>query len=259
MNRRNMIKYLTSSFTALLSGHLSAFSSKARIRVRRSQDRGQAEHGWLSSKHSFSFASYRDPKYMGFRNLRVINQDIVKPSQGFPSHGHRDMEIISYVIDGRLKHEDSRGNVAYIQPGDIQRMTAGSGILHSEYNASRSRDVHFLQIWLQPSKRNLTPGYDQKFVKDEDKKNKLSLLAGVNEGAIKLNSNAYLYSSHLEKGKKCSLKSKISDNFWIQVISGEVEVLKRRLTSGDGASIERTKLLDIQSIKDAHFIVFDLA
>src|SRR5581483_6022908 len=192
------------------------------ITIRKSGDRGHAEHGWLDSRHTFSFADYYDQDQMGFRTLRVINEDRVRPGEGFGTHPHRDMEIVSYVLEGALEHKDSLGTSSVIRPGEVQRMTAGSGVLHSEYNPSQKEPVHFLQIWILPEKKGLRPGYEQKAFPDDQRSNRLRLVASRDgrDGSLTIHQDVDLYSTLLEKGKAVSHALQPGRHAWIQVTRG---------------------------------------
>ena len=230
------------------------------ITIRRSNERGHANHGWLDTHFSFSFADYYDPEFMGFRNLRVINEDFVEPGQGFPKHGHRDMEIITYMISGELSHRDSMGNGETVHPNEVQRMTAGTGVLHSEYSSPTDR-THLLQIWILPEKRNLQPGYEQKEFPRAEKEGKLKLVAsrGGDDGSIHINQDVKLYASVLKSGDKVSLDLAEDRHAWIQLISGSLEVNGGRLEAGDGAAISEEKALTLRSLgDDSEFLLFDL-
>jgi len=229
--------------------------------VRRSNERGHAEHGWLDSFHSFSFADYHDPAHMGFGPLRVINEDRVQPGRGFGSHGHRDMEIISYVLEGGLAHRDSMGNGSVIRPGDVQRMSAGTGVVHSEANASDREPVHFLQIWIVPERRGLKPGYEQKAFAKEERKGKLRLLASRDgrEGSLTIHQDAALYGALLEKGEQVSYEPRASRHAWVQVTRGSVDLNGQRLAAGDGAAVSDERLLTLRGNEPAEVLLFDLA
>src|SRR5689334_13591218 len=218
------------------------------MEIRRSDERGHAQHGWLDSFHSFSFADYYDPKHMGFGALRVINEDRVEPGRGFGAHGHRDMEIISYVLDGGLAHKDSMGNGSTIRPGDVQRMSAGTGVTHSEFNASKSDALRFLQIWIVPSRRGLPPGYEQKTFSADDKRAKLRLVASPDgsEGSVTIHQDVLMYATVLSKGEH--VEHRIADGRfgWIQVARGSIRVSGETLAEGDGASIEGPAKLRIE-------------
>ena len=229
--------------------------------VRRAGERGHADHGWLNSWHTFSFADYHDPAHMGFRALRVINDDTVAPGGGFPRHAHRDMEIISYVLDGALAHKDSTGTKAVIRPGDVQRMSAGTGVLHSEYNASRADEVHFLQIWLQPTRTGIEPGYEQKQFTDADKRGKLVLVASpdARDGSLSINADAQVYAGILDKGDTATLAVAPGRGAWVHVARGQVRVNGEALADGDGAAFEDIGTIQLEGIDDAEVLAFDLA
>ena len=230
------------------------------INIRRSKERGHANHGWLDTYHSFSFADYYDPKFMGFRDLRVINEDYVEADQGFPTHGHRDMEIITYVIDGELSHRDSMGNGETIRPHEIQRMTAGTGVLHSEFS-SPTEKTHILQIWILPEKRDLQPGYEQTYFAPEEKQGKLKLVAsrGGEDGSVHINQDVKLYASILSAGDEISYELSTGRHSWIQLIKGELKVNGETLGSGDGVAISEEDLLSLKAAKDdTEFLLFVL-
>ncbi len=231
------------------------------IQIRPSAERGGGNHGWLKTQHSFSFADHWDPKWMGFRSLRVINEDWVAPSTGFPTHPHRDMEIITYVLEGKLEHKDSLGTGSVILPGDGQRMTAGSGIRHSEFNPSKSEPVHLLQIWIQPEKAALPPSYEQKSFPEAEKRGKLRLIASrdASDGSVKINQDAKLYVSLLKPGDEVTHHLEASRHAWLQVARGAVELNGKNLSQGDGAAISNEKSLTIRGIADAEVLLFDLA
>ena len=235
------------------------------IHIRKSQDRGFANHGWLKSFHSFSFAGYYDPKHMGWGNLRVINEDRIAAGTGFGAHPHKDMEIVSYVMDGALSHEDSMGNVQTIQPGEVQRMTAGTGVVHSEHNHAEGKATHFLQIWLQPSGTGLAPGYEQKRFTDAEKTNVLRLVADPQglQGSVHLNADARIYASLLRPaaGQVVQLNHEIAvgRKCYVFVIDGEVVVAGKKLTSGDALLAENEHALQFESDQTAELLVFDLA
>src|SRR5689334_16835423 len=208
--------------------------------LRKAAERGHARHGWLDSHHTFSFADYYDPKHMGFRSLRVINDDRVEAGRGFGSHPHRDMEIISYVLEGALAHKDSMGTGAVIKPGDVQRMSAGTGVVHSEFNASKTDEVHFLQIWLMPSQRGIKPGYEQKTFTDDDKRGTLRLVAspdGAN-GSITIHTDARVYAGLFDKGQTAELPLAPGRGAWVHVARGNIRVNDQTLAEGDGIAIE---------------------
>ncbi|SRR5579871_3738693 len=230
------------------------------INLRLSQDRGHADHGWLNSYHSFSFAGYYDPHFHGFRSLRVINEDRVEPGQGFGRHPHDNMEILSYVLEGQLEHKDSMGTGSVIQPGDVQVMSAGTGITHSEFNPSDKQKVHFLQIWMFPDKQGLTPRYDQKHFSDKDKKDKLLLIGSKQgkDGSVVIHQDIELYASLLGVGKKLAAEPREGSGFWLQMVEGELDVNGKKLKAGDAAYGEDEKALDLKAGKDSQFLLFDI-
>ncbi len=230
--------------------------------VRRpAEERGRGEHGWLDSRHTFSFADYRDPAHMGFRALRVINEDRVQPGHGFGRHAHRDMEILSYVLEGELAHEDNMGTGSIIRPGDVQRMSAGTGVLHSEKNPSPSNPVHFLQIWLLPERSGIAPGYEQKRFEAAEKQGRLRLVASRDgrEGSITVNQDVSLYAGLFAPGEGTRLGLGDSRHAWIQVARGDVTVSGEPLRQGDGAAVTGEPALDIRATAAAEILVFDLA
>jgi redox-sensitive bicupin YhaK (pirin superfamily) len=231
------------------------------LTIRHSNDRGGGDHGWLKTQHTFSFSDYWDEKWMGFRSLRVINEDWVAPSSGFPTHPHRDMEIITYVLSGQLEHKDSLGTGSVILPGDGQRMSAGRGIRHSEYNPSPSEKVHLLQIWIMPDKQGHEPGYEQKTFPEVEKRGKLRLIASRDgaEGSVKINQDAKLFVTLLSAGDAVKHTLGAKRHGWLQVAKGEVELNGQKLQQGDGAAISDEKNLTIKGIKDAEVLLFDLA
>lgn len=231
------------------------------IKIRRSDDRGHANHGWLDTHYTFSFSDYYDPRFMGFRDLRVINEDRIEPAKGFPTHGHRDMEILTYVITGELSHKDSLGNGETIRPHDVQRMTAGTGVRHSEYS-SPTDETHLLQIWILPEKTNLEPGYEQKYFAPEEKKGKLKLVASRagTDGSVTIHQDVALYGSILSESEEVSLELKEDRHAWIQVVKGSLEINGEFLEKGDGAAISEEKILKIKAFEDeTEFLLFDLA
>ncbi|MEO0881340.1 MAG: pirin family protein [Pseudomonadota bacterium] len=230
------------------------------ITVRRSEQRGAANHGWLNSKHTFSFANYYDPNHMGVGPLRVINEDRVKGGTGFGTHGHRDMEIISYVLNGALEHKDSIGTGSVIRPGDIQRMTAGSGIHHSEYNHSKDSPVHFLQIWIEPSELGLKPSYEQIELPDEDKRGKLRLIASEDgrDGSVTIHQDVSIYAALFDGNETATLNLETGRTAWVQVARGSITVAGERLEQGDGAIIEALTDITFENGEDAEILVFDL-
>ncbi|HKX82838.1 MAG TPA: pirin family protein [Pyrinomonadaceae bacterium] len=230
------------------------------ITIRRSNERGHANHGWLDTYHTFSFADYYDPNNMGFRDLRVINEDFVEAGQGFPKHGHRDMEIVTYVINGELSHRDSMGNGETIRPNEVQRMTAGTGVLHSEYSSPTDK-THLLQIWILPEKRNIVPSYEQKFFAPEEKQGKLRLVASRwgDDGSVHINQDVKLYASVLKAGDEVQHKIADGRHAWIQLISGSIEVNGTKLKKGDGAAISNEEFVSVTGFEDeSEFLLFDL-
>ena len=207
--------------------------------IRRSQERGHADHGWLDSFHSFSFADYYDPAHMGFGALRVINEDRVQPAQGFGTHGHRDMEIISYVLEGELAHQDSMGNGSVIRPGDVQRMSAGTGVRHSEYNASKSDLVHFLQIWIEPSERGIEPSYEEKHFDAASKRGRLALIASgdARDGSVRLHQDADLYATLVDGDEKVAFEPRAGRRIYVHVVRGEAQVNGQPLAAGEGRAV----------------------
>jgi redox-sensitive bicupin YhaK (pirin superfamily) len=230
------------------------------IQIRKSADRGHFDHGWLDTRHTFSFADYHDPEQMGFRNLRVINEDRVSPGQGFGTHGHRDMEIISVVVSGNLSHKDSMGNGSALKAGDIQRMTAGTGVTHSEFNGSDEEPLHFLQIWVLPEQAGLAPGYQEIHVTDDDKRGRLLKVAAKagGEGVVKIHQDVEMYASLLEPGQEVTHDLRPGRHAWAQVVQGEIEVNGTLLRAGDGAAISDETALRIRSGSGGEWLLFDL-
>ena len=230
------------------------------LEIRKKDERGVADFGWLNSHHTFSFGGYHDQRYMGFGPLRVINEDRVAPARGFDTHGHRDMEIISYVISGEMLHEDTMGTVSTIRPGDIQLMSAGTGVRHSEYNASDEEDVHFLQIWVEPDTLNLKPSYEQKAFSDAEKTNSLRLVGSRDgrEGSITIHQDVDLYAGILEPGVQLQHVFSAARRGWLQLIRGEIDANGAKLSAGDGLSIQDTEILNLRGITPADFLVFDM-
>jgi redox-sensitive bicupin YhaK (pirin superfamily) len=230
------------------------------IKLRKAEDRGKFDFGWLKTAHTFSFGDYHDPAQMHFRNLRVINEDFVQPAEGFDTHGHRDMEIITYILEGALEHKDSMGTGAVIRPGEVQRMSAGSGVSHSEFNASKDKLVHLLQIWILPQEKGIKPSYEQTAFSRDERLNKLKLVASPDgkEGSVTINQDVKLYGSILEKGKKVHFDIPPKRYAWLQVARGGVELNGQKLNAGDGAAISDEKVLDITANQDSEFLLFDL-
>ncbi len=231
------------------------------ISIRRSEDRGTTKLDWLDSKHTFSFGDYYDPEWEGFRSLRVINEDIIEPDNGFPFHSHRDMEIITYIIDGSLRHKDNAGGGSIIHLGEVQKMSAGTGIIHSEFNPSHSEAVHLLQIWIIPEKKGLPPGYEQKTFSHQDKEGKLLLIGSKDgrAGSVTIHQDVDLYSSYLKKGDEIHFLLLKDRAVWIQVIEGELEVNDKILLAGDSAQVSNEKEIHIKCTHPGEFLLFDLA
>jgi quercetin 2,3-dioxygenase len=231
------------------------------ITIRRANERGHFDHGWLNTYHTFSFDQYYDPRYMGFRDLRVINEDLVAAGRGFPKHGHRDMEIITYILEGALKHEDSMGNGSVIRPGDVQRMTAGTGVRHSEQNASDKERVHLLQIWILPHTLELEPGYEQKAFTDDERRGQLRLIASEDgrDGSVLVHQNVSLFASILNAGQEVAHTMNATRYAWIQVARGSIEVNAEKAAQGDGAIAVGESDLAIRAEEDAELLLFDLA
>jgi quercetin 2,3-dioxygenase len=231
------------------------------ITVRRSNERGGGDYGWLNTRHTFSFSDYWDPRWMGFRSLRVINEDYVAPASGFPTHPHSDMEIITYVLEGKLEHKDSLGTGSVILPGDGQRMTAGRGIRHSEYNPSNTQQVHLYQIWMLPEKKGLEPSYEQKSFPAEEKQGQLRLIASpdAKDGSVKINQDARLYVSLLKPGEEVAHAFGNNRHGWLQVAKGSVELNGQRLELGDGAAISDEAKVNIKGAQESEVLLFDLA
>jgi redox-sensitive bicupin YhaK (pirin superfamily) len=231
------------------------------ITVRRSDERGHANHGWLDTRHTFSFDRYFDPRHMGFRSLRVINEDSVAGGRGFGTHPHRDMEIITYVIEGALEHKDSMGTSSVIRPGEVQRMTAGTGVTHSEYNPSQTEAVHLLQIWILPEQDGLTPEYEQRAFPVEGKQGKLRLVAARDggDGVVNIHQDVSLYDASLAPGEKVSHQLEAGRGAWLQIVNGALKVNGATLERGDGASVNDETELTIEAVEQSDFLLFDLA
>jgi quercetin 2,3-dioxygenase len=231
------------------------------ISIRKSSDRGHVDHGWLNTYHTFSFAGYYDPKQMGFGPLRVINEDRVQPGQGFPTHPHQDMEIVTYVLDGALAHRDSMGNSSVIRPGEVQRMTAGTGITHSEYNHSATERVHFFQIWILPEKNDLVPGYEQVFFPAEDKQGALRLVASRDgrNGSVTIHQDVNVYVALLEDSVEITHHIPPTRSAWLQVARGSVLLNGHVLEQGDGVAVSNEELLRIVGKESSEVLLFDLA
>jgi redox-sensitive bicupin YhaK (pirin superfamily) len=230
------------------------------IHVRKAQERGHFDHGWLSTYHTFSFDQYYDPRFMGFRSLRVINEDFVAASRGFPTHPHRDMEIITYILEGALMHRDSMGNGSVIRPGDVQRMSAGTGVRHSEANDSETEAVHLLQIWIVPAEQGIAPGYEQTSFTDEEKRGRLKLVASRDgrDGSVTIHQDASLYASLLGESQSVAHELAPHRHAWLQVARGAVELNGEKLEQGDGAAVSEEGRLKITGREAAEVLLFDL-
>lgn len=231
------------------------------IAVRKSTDRGVGRHGWLTTHHTFSFANYYDPRHMGFRTLRVINEDTVAPARGFGAHQHDNMEIVSIVMEGALAHRDSTGGDGVLRRGEVQRMSAGTGVTHSEFNGSETEPVHFFQIWILPERAGITPGYEQKLFPEEERRGKLRLLVapGGADGALTIHQDVRIYSAILGDGERVEHELAAGRAAWLQVARGSVQLNGTTLTQGDGAAVEDEKQLQIVASGDAEVLLFDLA
>lgn len=231
------------------------------IKLRKSNERGQADFGWLKTQYTFSFNNYYDANFMGFSDLRVINEDYVAPAQGFGTHGHRDMEILTMVVSGALEHKDSTGGNGVIRPNEWQRMTAGTGVRHSEFNASETETVHLLQIWILPEKENLTPVYEQKIFSPESKTNNFRLVASPDgrENSLTVNQNSSLFNAILSAGKEIKHELAAGRNAWVQIVKGEIELNGETLQAGDGAAISQENLLNFKANAESEVLLFDLA
>ena len=230
------------------------------LTLRKSQERGYADHGWLKSFHSFSFAGYYDPEHMGFGNLRVINEDRIAAGRGFGTHGHQNMEIISYVLSGELAHKDSLGNIKGIPPGDVQRMSAGRGVMHSEFNHAPNETTHFLQIWIEPNVRGIAPSYEQKAFADAEKRGRLRLVASPDgaEGSVLIHADARLYAGLFDGAETFTLTLDPKRKGYVHVVKGDVEVNGQKLAGGDAAMLEKESQVTLSAGRDAEVLVFDL-
>ena len=230
------------------------------IRVRKSNERGGGDHGWLRTKHTFSFGQYYDPRQMGFRSLRVMNEDFIAPGRGFGTHPHDNMEIITYVLDGELAHRDSMGNGSTLTPGRFQRMSAGTGVTHSEYNASQERQVHLYQIWIMPNVKNVTPSYEELDVPRDEKLNRLRLVASPDgrDESLTIHQDAAIYLGDLEAGKETSLPLDSGRHAWVQVLRGAATVNGEKLTAGDAAAVSEESAVAIRADEGVEVMVFDL-
>lgn len=228
--------------------------------VIQSESRGSADHGWLRAKHTFSFAEYQNPERVQFGKVRVINEDRIAPGKGFGTHPHRDMEIVTYVIDGAIAHKDSMGNGTVIEAGEIQRMTAGTGVQHSEFNHSKDNELHLLQIWIYPEKNGLEPGYEQTRFSRKEKLNRLRLVGSRDgrDGSLTIHQDVDLYASVLEAGNEVSLELRPDRKVFVQVVHGDLTVNGQRLSAGDGAQVEDERVLQASALTDAEFLVFDM-
>jgi hypothetical protein len=240
------------------------FAKKARhtmMTIRKAAERGHADHGWLDTRHTFSFADYHDPRHMGFRALRVINEDRVQPGQGFGTHGHQDMEILSYVLEGALQHQDSMGNGTVIRPDDVQRMSAGTGVRHSEFNASASETVHFLQIWLLPGRKGIQPGYEQKAFGRGERDGRLVLIASPDGGAgsVTVHTDARIHAGLFGAGQAAELAIPAGRHAWVQLARGRARINGQELQAGDGAALSEEAKVRVEGIAGAEVLVFDLA
>jgi redox-sensitive bicupin YhaK (pirin superfamily) len=231
------------------------------LTVRRAADRGQADYGWLDSRHTFSFGEYYDPHHMGFRALRVINDDRVAAGQGFGTHPHRDMEIISYVVEGALEHRDSMGTGSVIRPGDVQRMSAGTGVTHSEYNASKSEPVHFLQIWVVPDVRGLAPSYEQRHFAPRERRGTLRVVASPDgrDGSVSIHNDVVLYAGLFDEGERAVVSVAPPRMAWVQIVGGEARVNGTALAAGDGAALSDETQIQIEGLAESELLLFDLA
>ena len=250
-----------SAATVAAAGAKEQNMSADKLIIRKAEDRGVAEHGWLHSRFSFSFAGYFDPQHMGFRSLRVINDDIIDPGEGFGTHPHENMEIISYVVEGALEHKDSMGNGSVIRPNDVQRMSAGSGITHSEFNPLDDTPMRLLQIWIKPDQQNVEPSYEQKNYAPEEKTNTLKLVASPDgaDGSVSLHQDAKIYASIIEPGKKIIKAATPNRHVWVQVVNGKLTLNGEQLETGDGAAMENADELTFQGLEKSEFLVFELA
>jgi len=230
------------------------------IEIRKGNERGHARHGWLESFHTFSFADYHDPVHRGFRKLRVINEDILEPGQGFAPHSHQDMEIVTYLLEGALEHKDSMGNTSVIHAGEVQRMSAGSGVTHSEYNASPTEKTHLLQIWIFTAQKGIEPGYEQKEFGFKGKKNRLRRIISPDgrDGSLTIHQDAEIYDASLAGGKSLGYSFLTGRYGWLQVIKGAIRVLGNQLEAGDGAGISKEETVQIKALTDVDFLLFDL-
>jgi redox-sensitive bicupin YhaK (pirin superfamily) len=234
----------------------------AALTLRRAGERGHANHGWLDTWHTFSFASYHDPRHMGFRSLRVINDDVIAAGEGFPRHPHQDMEIVTYVLDGALEHKDSMGNGGVIRPGEVQQMSAGTGVFHSEYNPSRRERVHLLQVWIEPDVRRVRPKYDQRVYPTADRTGRLRLVASGDgrDGSIPIHSSTNMYASIVEPGRSLAYRNPEGRHVWLHVARGSLDVNGVAMGAGDGAAVSTAGTLELVGGREGgELLLFDLA
>ena len=231
------------------------------MKIRRSGERGYADHGWLRSFHTFSFADYYDPAHVGFHSLRVINEDRVAPGEGFPRHPHRDMEIVSYVLEGALEHKDSMGNGSIIRPGEVQRMSAGTGVAHSEYNASQDEPVHFLQIWILPERRGITPGYEQKAFTEDERRGRFRVVASRDgrDGSVTIHQDAAIHAALLDEGTRIEQTLPPGRHAWLHIARGAVTLGDVELEAGDAAAIEDPGAITLTAHAPSEVLLFDVA
>ncbi|HYX29026.1 MAG TPA: pirin family protein [Pyrinomonadaceae bacterium] len=231
------------------------------ITIRKSEERGHLDHGWLDTYHTFSFDQYYDPAHMHFRSLRVINEDRVAAAHGFPMHSHRDMEIITYILSGALEHRDSMGNGSVIRPGDVQRMSAGTGVSHSEFNPSPDEPCHLLQIWIMPNARNLTPSYEQKFFSADGRRGKLRLIASLTgeDGAVTIHQDARVFAALLNAGQSIEYPLGTNRYAWLQLAQGRLTLNGQNLRAGDGAALQNESQIELSSEEESEFLLFDLS
>lgn len=230
-------------------------------KIRKAEERGRVDFGWLQGFHTFSFGEYHDPEWMGYRSLRVINTDLVAPRGGFPTHPHRDMEIVTYMLSGAIEHQDSMGNGSTIRAGEVQRMTAGTGVTHSEFNPSDTEEARLLQIWLFPREKGLSPTYEQIRLRDDELKNRLCVIASPDgrEGSVIIQQDASIYAAKLEAGTSVRFAVPAGHGVWVQVVEGRIQAGSTPLGPGDGAAFEEESALELIAESDAHLLVFDLA
>ena len=243
------------------SGAAIVWEETEMLQIRKASERGHFDHGWLNTYHTFSFADYHDPRYMGFRALRVMNEDRVAPGDGFGTHGHRDMEIVTYVLEGAIEHRDSMGNGEVLKPGEFQRMSAGTGIMHSEFNPSKTELLHFYQIWLLPERHGIVPSYEQKRFSEADRQNRLRLVASPDgrDGSLTVHQDARIYLASLLNGKSVEHALDEGRYAWLQVLRGEISLNGTNLATSDGAAVSEERQLSITAKGDAEIMLFDLA